>query len=134
MLYPLKFKIEFDGNTVSEIRLPDFIKSKHNLAYARVAKLAKELKFDEVNVEELSDDQMIEYFAFEAESQQILIEAFAEGLPKGAAVELSAIDCECIAEEIQKVTNAHTELMNKKRGVAPVQSGKKQARKLRSGR
>lgn len=133
MLYPLTFKIEFEGKTISEIRLSDFIKSKHNLAYARVAKLAKDLNFDEkVEVEELTEDRMIEYFSFEAESQQILIEAFAEGLPKGAAAEISAVDCECIAEEIQKVTKAHTELMNRKRGIVSIETGKKQNPKRKS--
>lgn len=136
MIHTLKEPFDFGGQRITEIRLSDYVKAKHNLAYARVTKLSREMGLSGISSEQdlgsLSEVDMIKYLAFEVESQQILLESFAEGFPKDALPELSMADCNLISEEINRVMREHS----KKYGTSESrnQPGKKKIQPVRSGR
>jgi hypothetical protein len=133
MIHTLIKSFDFSGKKLSEIRLSDYVKAKHNLAYAKVAKLARDYGLpdirSEIDIEKMSEDDMIKVLTFEAESQQILLESFAEDFPKDALPELSAVDCGAISKHIEAVMDEHKRLHGQ-----PDAAGSPKKKKIRRAR
>jgi len=136
MIQKLVQPFDFDGKRFTEIRLSDYVKAKHTLAYAKVGKLASQLKksglSENPDFDELSEDEMVRFLEFEVQSQKILHEAFSEGFPPDALGELSAIDCGNISLHIKNVMDEHSRISGQSDDVRP--SGKKKIHPIRPAR
>ena len=91
MLLKLIHPVEFDGKEYASIKLSDYMKTRHQLAFA------------DARAQGADDDDL----GFEAAC--ILMASFCEDLPAEAVKEISIDDQEAIGAHIDRVTRAFSE-------------------------
>lgn len=120
MIYNLVFPIEFNGQTYRAIRLSDYMKTRHQLAFAEVEKLRKSAAPDKDADERKDNDDSTVDEVLEALASVILIASFCEDLPKEAVPEISLDDQIPIGRHIEKVTTDYA----RHQGRSPQKKGK----------